>query len=161
MVYAPGSFHDAAIWRISEIKQYLEMRFPRRYILGDSAFSITDNMIIPYTRRQSAEDVERALFNHRQSKARVEMTEDTFGMWKKRWPIIDDLRLHVENAMAVIEATAILHNISLEWGDIMQRNMYVDSPPALYPQDPDEEELVVINNVPAGESRDLRPGRGC
>jgi len=81
VVNAPGSFHDAAIWRISEIKQYLEMRFPRRYILGDSAFPITDNLIIPYTRRQAAEDVERALFNHRQSKARVEMTEDTCGIW--------------------------------------------------------------------------------
>ena len=56
--------------------------------------------------------------------------------------------------MAVIEATAILHNISLEWGDIMQRNMYDDAPPALFPQDPDEEELVVINDVPAGERRE-------
>ena len=38
LLSAPGSFHDAAVWSMSEGKAWLETRFPQRIILGDSAY---------------------------------------------------------------------------------------------------------------------------
>ena len=45
------------------------------------------------------------------------MTENIFGRWKKRFPIITNLRTHLELSQKIIIATAILHNIATLWSD--------------------------------------------
>ena len=40
------------------------------------------------------------------------------GIWKNRFPILKRMRLHLPNAMKVVMATAILHNLSILWGEI-------------------------------------------
>ena len=52
---APGSFHDAAIWRMSEVKPELELIYPRVHVLGDSAFPMSRTMIIPFDARETAQ----------------------------------------------------------------------------------------------------------
>ena len=44
----PGSFHDSTVYRLSEFKPYLESRWPRETCIGDSAFAISDVMMVPY-----------------------------------------------------------------------------------------------------------------
>ena len=79
------------------------------------------------------------------------MTENIYGIWKRRFPILNCLRLHLQNAIAVVEATAILHNISIVWGDLLPRDMMVDAPAGL--AEPAEEEVIVDNRQPADVRR--------
>ena len=45
------------------------------------------------------------------------MTENIFGRWKKRFPILTNLRTHLELSQKIIIATAILHNIATLWNE--------------------------------------------
>ena len=44
------------------------------------------------------------------------MSENIFASWKRWFPILRDLRLHLKFAQKVIVATAILENLSWLWG---------------------------------------------
>ena len=50
---APGSFHDAALWSMSQRKAWLETWFPQRIFLGDSAYPQTEVLMTPYPEDQS------------------------------------------------------------------------------------------------------------
>lgn len=154
VVNAPGSFHDAGIYQMSEVKAYLESRFPRQLCLADSAFAISDVLITPYSAPEAAADRNKAEFNGNHSSARVEMTENTFGIWKRRFPIIRCLRVHLDNAYRIIVATAILHNLSILWGEILP----LDDHPELgdieaMPAVPHEELVVDPGNLPRDQVR--------
>lgn len=116
----------------------------RCHVLGDSAFPLTETMITPYTKAETSHDMDKALFNIRHSGARVEMTEDTFGIWKKRFPILTEMRLDLQNSMDVVEVTAILHNLGLMWGDLVPPELFPEAPPAV----PDfiEDEVIFIDD---------------
>ena len=75
----PGSLHDSTVYRLSEFKSYLESRWPRETCIGDSAFAITDVMMMPYPKPEAETDRTKALFNIRLSGARMSMTENIFG----------------------------------------------------------------------------------
>ena len=53
LLTAPGSFHDAAVWSMSQGKAWLETRFPQRFFLGDSAYPQTEVMMTPYSEDHS------------------------------------------------------------------------------------------------------------
>ena len=110
VVNAPGSFHDAAIYQMSGVKPYMESRFPRHICLGDSAFPISDVLITPYSTAESNDDRNKALFNGKLFRARSEMTENIYVIWKLRFPI-RWLNVKLKNAYEIIIATKILHNL--------------------------------------------------
>ena len=95
----------------------LEMARNMRLCLGDSAFAISPVMITPYTTAEVEADVTGKLrrFNTKHSGARMEMTEHIFAVWKRRWPIIRSLRVHLQNAQRIVLATAVLHNMAILW----------------------------------------------
>ena len=115
------------------MRAWLESRYPRVQVLGDSAFSLTDSMIRPYPRAESERHLTKAIFNIRHSAARVEMTENTFGILKRRFLVIKDMRYELQRAFRVIEACGVLHNLSIRWGDVMPRYLYEDEEPGLDP----------------------------
>ncbi len=90
-------------------------------------------MIKPYPRAESEQHLTKAIFNIRHSAARVEMTEDTFGILKRRFPVIKDMRYELQRAFRVVEACGVLHNLSVCLGDIMPRYLYEDEEPGLDP----------------------------
>ena len=53
LLTAPGSPYDAAVWNMSLGKGWLETRFAQRFILGDSAYSLTKVKMTPYSEDQS------------------------------------------------------------------------------------------------------------
>ena len=143
LVYnAPGSYHDAGVYQMSGVKAYLESRFPRNICLGDSAFPISDVLITPYSTIESNRDRNKALFNRRLSGARCEMTENIYGIWKRRFPIIRCLRVHLPNAYKVIVGTAVLHNFSVQWREIMPDNHPDLSLPPAIPDVPHQDVLI-------------------
>ena len=64
-VRCPGAFHDARVWRFSEVKPYLEQRWPRFLLAGDSAYPRSLVMVTPFPKRESDRDPIKRLFNLR------------------------------------------------------------------------------------------------
>ena len=66
----PGGFHDARVWRFSEAKQFLEQRWPRFLLAGDSAYPKSTVLVTPYTQAEAQDDETKRLFNLRYKKGR-------------------------------------------------------------------------------------------
>lgn len=93
------------------------MKFPHRYILGDSAYAQSDFLMTPYSEAESCIDDNKCLFNIRHSSARVEMTENIYRMMKRRFPIVKYIQTKLRNANLITTAAAILHNMALDYKD--------------------------------------------
>ena len=133
VVNAPGSFHDATINRLSKMKAWLESCFLRVQVLGDSALGLNDTMIKPYPRPKAEQHLTKAIFNIRHCAARVEMTEDTFGVLKERFPVLKDMKYELDQAFRVIEAISVLHNLAIRWNEILPRYLNEDEELGLDP----------------------------
>ena len=122
----PGGTHDSRVWARSDVKQYLEEQ--RRFLIaGDSGYPISEVLIKPYGTAEAGNNRRKRLFNSRLSGLRTVMSENQFGVWKKRFPILKGLRTHFELSQKIVVATAILFNFG---------RMLNDDPP----EDDDEEE---------------------
>lgn len=107
----PGSAHDSRVFRRSEVKRVWE-RQQEFKMVADTAYPISDVVIKPYLAEEALNDRRKRLFNRRLSGMRTQMTECIYGMWKRRFPILRDLRYFVELSQKVILATAILENMA-------------------------------------------------
>lgn len=69
------------------------------------------------------------------------MTENVFGIWVRRFPCLKNMRCHYENAKEIIDASAILHNYAILWGDEWPENDLEEN----HQNDrPNEEQYVVL-----------------
>ncbi|XP_057654873.1 LOW QUALITY PROTEIN: putative nuclease HARBI1 [Diorhabda carinulata] len=135
----PGSVHDATIFNNSSILARLEnQEFGNGIILGDSGYALRPFLLTPLLN-----PVNQAEQRYNESLIRTRnCIERLFGCWKRRFPVLAyGMRCHTDNVMAIIVATAVLHNICRRMGE--------DLPPA--PEDIDEdmlEYLIEQDNVP-------------
>ena len=89
----PGRTHDSRVWNRSSVKRYLERQ--RQYLIaGDSAYPISDILMKPYPTDQAERNRWKRLFNRRLCGLRSEMTECTFGIWKRRFPCVSSANFH-------------------------------------------------------------------
>ena len=65
----------------------------------------------PYPTAEAANDPRKRLFNRRHSGLRTVMTENLFGMWKRKFPILNALRTDFSFSQEIIIACAILFNV--------------------------------------------------
>ena len=84
---------------------------------GDSGYAISQIMVKPYKTADAFHDPRRACFNSELSAIRTVMTENIFGRWKQRFPILRNLSTHLVISQKIILATAILHNIATLWNE--------------------------------------------
>ena len=109
----------------------------------------------PYSEAESRIDDNKCLFNIRHSSARVEITENMFGMMKRRFPIVKFIRTKLRNAIRITTAAAILHNMALDCNDEVPDD---DHPDCRRFKDIDDEvhELnrpIVLNNLNPAERK--------
>ena len=104
------------IYHYSAVKQYIESQLTYK-CARDSGYSISQVMVKPYDTVAAFNDRRKRKFNQSLSAIRSIMTENIFGRWKKRFPIITNLRTHMELSQKIIIATAILHNIATLWNE--------------------------------------------
>ena len=62
----------------------------------DSGYAILQVMVKPYESANTFHDPRKARFNSKLSAIRTVMTENIFGRWKKRFPILTNLITHLE-----------------------------------------------------------------
>ena len=132
----PGSTHDARIWKLSHAKQIIEEQIEYK-IAADSGYPISQVLVKPYSAAEVNENPRRT-FNRKLSGLRTVMTEDIFGRWKKRFPILRNLRCHLELSQKIIVTTAILENIAHAWN--------VDQPDDDLPNLPHEGPVIIYDD---------------
>jgi hypothetical protein len=112
----PGCAHDARIWRRSAVKHIVEEQAVY-LIAGDSAYPISPVLMKPFSNAEAANDNDKRLFNQRLSGLRTVMTENVYGVLKRRFPCLREMRNHLPTAKKIIVATAVLHNLAILWND--------------------------------------------
>ena len=132
----PGSTHDARIWKLSHAKQIIEEQIEYK-IAADSGYPISQVLVKPYSAPEVNENPRRT-FNRKLSGLRTVMTEDIFGRWKKRFPILRNLQCHLELSQKIIVTTAILENIAHAWN--------VDQPDDDLPNLPHEGPVIIYDD---------------
>jgi len=50
------------------------------------------------------------------------MTENIYGMLKRRFPITKYIRSHLLNSIRIVQACVVLHNIALDYRDEVPQN---------------------------------------
>lgn len=126
----PGSAHDATIFANSRLRARFEAReFPNSLLIGDSGYGLKEYFMTPLEN-----PLTRGEQRYNESLIRTRnIIERIIGIWKRRFPVIAyGIRLKLETVMAVIVATAVLHNIA--------RDMNEPDPPI-----PDELNLNQLN----------------
>jgi hypothetical protein len=106
----PGSVHDARVYKSSPLYNRLQTQpLPDRYLLGDSAYGLDGNMIVPY-RDNGHLTPEQKRFNFLHSSTRVDI-ERCFGLLKGKFRRLKFLDMKkVRDIPHVIVACCVLHN---------------------------------------------------
>ncbi|XP_067221935.1 putative nuclease HARBI1 [Chanodichthys erythropterus] len=124
----PGSVHDARVLKNSTV--YTGRLYPPagKCILGDGGYpclSAPICLITPY--REPVQNPVQARFNTKHARAR-NIVERAFGMLKTRWRSIFFKALEVSPAFVpdVVACCAVLHNLCLQNGDIIDPEVVED-----------------------------------
>ena len=91
----PGSNQYSTIFHYSEVRQHMESQVAYK-CAGYSGYAISQIMVKQYETADTMNDPRKASFNRKLSAIRTIMTENIFGRWKKRFPILTNLRTHLE-----------------------------------------------------------------
>lgn len=109
----PGSVHDAVIFDRSGVRCRFELGHLDGILLGDSGYACRKYLLTPVLRPDNNAEVR---YNNAHRKTRV-IVEQLFGVWKRRFPCLYyGLRTKLSTSVAVICATAVLHNICIHHG---------------------------------------------
>ena len=108
----PGSTHDARIFSNSSLRSDFESNvYAPNVLLGDSGYRCTSYLLTPILNPSTPAE-------HRYNTAHIKgrcVIERCFGIWKKRFPCLQlGLRTNINNSLAIIVATAVLHNMAMQ-----------------------------------------------
>ena len=105
-----GSAHDARIFNETALRTFSESLPTENYLLGDSGYGCLSGLLTLFL--HLANNAEEAYNNsHRRERNTIERC---IGVWKRRFTVLKTgLRVKLERCPAIINATAVLHNIAL------------------------------------------------
>ncbi|XP_018362904.1 PREDICTED: putative nuclease HARBI1 [Trachymyrmex cornetzi] len=136
VVRHPGSAHDALIFDRSGVRCRFELGHLDGILLGDSRYACRRYLLTPVLRPQSDAELR---YNTAHKRTRVTI-EQLFGMWKRRFPCLYySLRTKLSTSVAIICATAVLHNICIQHklDEIPEQDVYDDVFEAIYNHEED------------------------
>nr|CAI5817044.1 unnamed protein product [Callosobruchus analis] len=114
----PGSVHDSRVYRNSPLKQNLQQKCGRCFLLGDSGYPLENNLLTPYKDRENLTRRQRN-YNVKLSKNRC-VIEHCFGILKQKFRQLYHIKLrNVRTIVHFLRAACVLHNIALEDNFVM------------------------------------------
>lgn len=120
----PGKVHDARVFKLSDIKQKLPEICGKKYhILGDSAYSIREWLLVPFKGYENLGEMEKR-YNKKHCQTRVRI-ENTFGLLKARFrQLLLQIDMHtVEKITKLIVCYCVLHNLCIDNNDIWDEDI--------------------------------------
>lgn len=109
IVRYPGSYHDARIFRLSGLGIPFEGGRIRGVMLGDSGYPCETYLLTPVLTPRTDGEIR---YNNAHKTTR-NLVERTIGVWKQRFRCLSrGLHQKLDNSVAIICATSVLHNIS-------------------------------------------------
>ena len=113
---SPGSVHDSRVFRRSGLCRLFETGVHSGFLLGDSGYPCRTFLMTPFLNPSTQAEEN---FNMSLCVTRV-LVEQTFGILKRRFACLhNELRTSPEQAIVYITACAVLHNLGIERGEIM------------------------------------------
>lgn len=108
-VVAPGKEHDARACLKTGLDEIIENFATGTCIVGDAAYCITENLIVPFTgSARDNPDIDAFNFHLSQVRIRIEMA---FGLLTTKWRILRrKLETSLKTSSAIIEACSRMHN---------------------------------------------------
>ena len=110
----PGSVHDARVYRNSPVNEYFSNGHlaDNLHIVGDSAYPLSMNMMVPYRDNGHLTDIQKK-YNKHHSTSRIAI-ERAFGLLKNKFRRLKYLDVRSLNSIPlIISATCVLHNFIL------------------------------------------------
>lgn len=156
----PGSTHDNRLWRNMKQNQKSHKYFgPREYVIGDTAFEPSDICVSAYKCDPGFyQDCDKQNFNSCMSTPRV-IGEHTMGLWKGRTPWLRNIRMLItdekeslEKILKYIDATVVLHNMLIEFGE---------DEACFDERDDDCSDIGDVTRIPERDALDLPPRLNC
>ena len=95
------------------------------FLLGDSGYPCRSFLLTPLL--QTATEAERK-YNIAHCRTRV-IIEQTFGIIKRRFQVLHEIRANPQQAVQYIIACVVLHNIGILRGDILDLDLDADNMP--------------------------------
>ncbi|XP_042234059.1 putative nuclease HARBI1 [Homarus americanus] len=138
----PGSAHDSRIFSTSRLCDSLQAGDYQGFLLGDSGYALRPYILTPI--HNPSEEKQRK-YNRSHIKTRATI-ERTFGVWKRRFAVLQHVRSKLCTTQNIINACAVLHNIALISGlplDIEDMHF----------EDPDDPEEMVRYGNHEGQAR--------
>jgi len=110
-----GSAHDVTIFNNCSLRAKFETgQIPSGHLLGDNGYGIKPYLLTPLL--NPASEPEKR-FNRCHTSTR-NTVERQYGIWKRRFPALKlGMRVDVDNALPIVVATAVLHNMALGAGE--------------------------------------------
>ncbi|CAI6356029.1 unnamed protein product [Macrosiphum euphorbiae] len=124
----PGSSHDARVFKNSSLGHTLinspqEIISKNQHILGDSAFPLLENLMVPFKFTHILTEKEKS-FNRRLSSTRV-VIEQAFGLLLGRFRRLKILEAKsIELMSLTVTSACILHNLALQNNDFIEIDNY-------------------------------------
>lgn len=111
----PGSSDDERIFSGCRRNAMFELgTYEESLLVADSGYMNRDYMMMPLDRVSSTAE---SLYNESQIRTRNPI-ERLFGIWKRRFPVLAlGIRVELKNAIPIIVATGVLHNILMMKND--------------------------------------------
>ena len=129
----PGSTHDNRVLRCSKLfKNRADYFEPMEYLLGDSAYSDSAIMVQSFkkARNEGMLPRDKELFNSHLARVRIK-SEHCIGMLKGRFPCLRGMNTfikhggkEVKEVVDILASCAVLHNLLLDYDDIIPQEWY-------------------------------------
>ena len=121
-VVAPGKCPDQKAFERTKLFQIVSNLRPGQYIVGDAAYTLTDQVLCPFVGSQR-ESTNKDAYNYFLSQLRIRI-EMTFGLLTNKWRILrTSLSFRMKKSVAILSACARLHNFCLLMDDDKKKEL--------------------------------------
>lgn len=116
----PGSVPDSVVYENSYAKVSMQQVCDGFCLLADKGFRNTNQVLTPYRENERRRYRAARRFNSAHQKTRV-IIEQTFGVLKRKFRILQEIRMEPERAAKLITGVCSLYQLMIRLGETVPR----------------------------------------